>query len=96
MRRTFYIGSCVELPGEHITEMVDAARQITYRTFMAHVDRGIMESLFPEYNWPGKPGNFGLWLCNDWHVSYYRSTYRGRRCYFIEHSAIEYIFAEGK
>ena len=34
----------------------------------------------------------GLHLKDDWHVNYYRSTFRGQPCYYAKHSAIEHIF----
>ena len=35
----------------------------------------------------------GLRLKDDWHVGYFKSTYDGKPCYYIDHSRIEYIFA---
>lgn len=34
----------------------------------------------------------GLKLEFDWHVAYATGTYKGRPCYFLTHSAIEYIW----
>jgi len=31
-------------------------------------------------------------LKRDWHVAYFRSYYRGRPCYYMVWSAIEYIW----
>ena len=38
----------------------------------------------------------GLHLSRDWGVSFYRSRYRGNRCYYMQHSAIEYIFIRSR
>lgn len=29
----------------------------------------------------------------DWHVRYYRSAFKGRPCVFMDHSAIEHVYA---
>jgi hypothetical protein len=71
--------------------MVDAAIDVTYRTMLKHCP-GLLdwaESL-GYVRYPSQ----GLTLKNDWHVSYHRSKYRGRRCYYVRHSSIEYIFVE--
>lgn len=81
-----YIGCCVELNG--INEMVDQSIDISYRTFMKHVKN--VAEIFPQYDWSQKPKN--LTLKQDCYVSYHRSKYRGKRCYYICHSAIEYIW----
>jgi hypothetical protein len=91
-----YIGCCVDLPGERISDMVDRARDITYRTFMGHVDRERVATLFSYYDWPGRPQESGLTLKRDWHVSYHKSHYRGLPCYFLQHSGIEYVFVAPK
>ncbi len=34
-------------------------------------------------------------ISKDWHVGYYKGTYRGVPCYFLRHSGIEHIFTQG-
>lgn len=36
----------------------------------------------------------GLTLEQEAHVGYYKSVYDGKACYFIRHSAIEYIWVK--
>lgn len=72
-----------------LDDMIDNARQITYKTFMKHVDRNDIIKLFPQYDWTtGR----GLTLKRDYHVSYYKSKFKNQPCVFINHSSIEYIF----
>jgi len=69
--------------------MVDAAHGITLATFRRHVldfddfVRGMGYAVGRER---------GLHIADDWAVAFYRSTYRGRPCVFMDHSAIEYIW----
>jgi len=92
MRKAMYFGNCVgmsmsQVPALH--QMIEDATDITYKTLMQHVDRDEVASIFTFYDW----GNGrDLTLKRDWAVSYHRSKWRGKRCYYIRHSAIEYIF----
>jgi len=68
--------------------MCDEARDISRATFLKHCDaqdviKGMGYSIGPEK---------GLHLKDDYHVSYHKSRYRGKPCYFMCWSAIEYIF----
>jgi hypothetical protein len=86
--------SCVGVPQSRVPalhDMIDRAREITYRTFTKHVDPDELKELFPFYTWgPGRQE--GLRLSDDWAVSFHRSKFEGRKCVYIRHSAIEYIF----
>jgi len=84
-----YTTCCVESTGEAIRAMVEKAREISYRTFRKHCE-GLDD-------WAQAMGYFrhpsqGLTLKNDWHVTYYKSVFQGKPCYFLVHSAIEYIW----
>lgn len=83
-----YETCCVNSTAEAIHAMVDAARDITWRTFARRCEW---------HQWAhdmtyAVGAERGLHLAADWAVSYHKSTYRGRPCYYIRHSAIEYIF----
>jgi len=78
---------CVNANGDDISEMVDRSRPITYRTFFKHVSKEEVLELFPVYG-------DGLTIKQDWAVQYARSRYQGRPCYYLIHSAIEYVFTE--
>jgi hypothetical protein len=72
--------------------MIEAARPIGYRTARHAIGRDALASTFPDYDWRRRPHD--LTMKRDWHVGYYRSTFRGKRCVYVVHSAIEYIFVE--
>ena len=80
------VDSCVNSSGRKISEMMDSALDITFETFAKHVDIKRVQEIF------GYGHNQGLFLRNDWHVRFYRSKWRGRRCYIMKHSGIEYIY----
>jgi len=83
-----YITNCINSTGKAITEMVDKAKDITYETFIKHVDwREISEML----GYALHPSQ-GLTLKNDYHVSYAKSFYKDIPCYYLSWSSIEYIF----
>lgn len=68
--------------------MVDRARDISYETFMRQCDcADLVENMGYA---TGR--EVGLHLKDDWHVSYHKSTFQGMPCYYMRHSAIEYVF----
>jgi len=73
-------------------EMINGAKDITRRTFLQHVDRDDMETLEAELGYASHPSR-GLTMAADWHVSYHRSHWNGRTCYYFRWSGIEYYFA---
>lgn len=93
MAKYKYAINCVLSSAKPINEMVNSALEITYNTFMRNVCYDDVKSLFSSYAWGSEKGN-GLRLKDDWAVSYYRSKFRGMRCYYIDHSSIEYVFLE--
>jgi hypothetical protein len=72
--------------------MADAGREVTRRTFLKHINRQHLAEL--EHDLGYRLGHGELRMSRDWHVRYFRSKLHGRRCYFICHSAIEYVFAK--
>jgi hypothetical protein len=89
-----YFKSCVDhAPPEvaALNAMIEAETDITLRTMRGHC-AGLAE-------WAADHGyeankRHGLTLAGDWHVSYHRSTYGGKRCYFLRWSAIEFIWCQ--
>jgi hypothetical protein len=77
--------SCVNANGVAIQKMVDAAREITYKTFAKHC-AGLAE--FSDNIGYNKTLN----LQNDWAVRFYKSKFQGKPCYFLTHSSIEYVW----
>jgi hypothetical protein len=69
--------------------MIDQAREVTLRTIRRHcVGIECWESNMG-YDILNERG--GRRLKNDPQVSYHKSVFRGRPCYYITHSAIEYV-----
>lgn len=68
--------------------MIDAGVQITYRTFRKHLGKQLLQ-------WAAEHGyDRYLPLSKDWHVTYYRGVYAGRRCLYLCWSAIEFIWVQ--
>jgi hypothetical protein len=91
-----YITCCVNLSMGDVPDlyhMIDHARRVTYRSAVAKIGRKELGAVFPDYDWSNKPRH--LTMRKDWHVAYFRSTFRGKPVYYVKHSAIEYIFGEG-
>lgn len=86
-----YETCCVNSTAELINALTENARQITWTTFRRHVSWEHVRELFPFYSYRGEDG---LHIKDDWAVSFWKSCYDGRPCYYITHSAIEYIFTE--
>lgn len=72
---------------DDLDKMIEDAVEVTYRT----MHRNCVD-LYP---W-AKAHNYGRHfpLKKDWHVSYYRSKFKGEVCYFLVWSGIEYIWTE--
>ena len=84
-----YETCCVNSDAESIEAMTDAALEGSFKTFRRRCDTTEWERR-QGYDVGHERG--GLRLRRDWHVSYHRSTYQGRPCYYAVHSAIEHIF----
>lgn len=94
-----YITCCVNANGDDIHEMVDQAIDITWKTFIKHVNWKDVQQIFDAYSFKGekynpftKKLNCGFHIKDDYAVSFHRSKYKGKRCYYIRHSSIEYIW----
>lgn len=86
-----YSTDCTSAREKDIRDMVDSAIMITRRTFLQHVDRADLAQLEQSMGYSAHPSQ-GLVMAADWHVSYHKGKYRGKKCYYVYHSAIEYIF----
>jgi hypothetical protein len=92
--RYTYYSSCVGWPEDDIDDlagMIDAAVGVTRATFCKHVDHMELIEIENKLGYDHYPAR-GLYMQNDWHVSYHRSKLHGKRVYFFKHSAIEYVF----
>ena len=87
MSKFQYKTCCVDAPsGEVITDMVDIARQITINTFFRHVSRKEVSEMLGYDKF--------LRISQDYCVSFWKSKFMGELCYYVQHSAIEYIYTE--
>lgn len=83
-----FVDTCVTAGGPAVNAFDDSRREIGYRTFARYVDIPGVEAML------GYGRDIGLRLKNDWHVTYYRGIYRGRRCYVLMWSAVHHFFVE--
>jgi len=88
-----YFNNCVNWDQNDVDEglipMIDSAISITRRTFLKHVDKVELKNIEHQL---GYSKCDGLYMCNDWAVSYHRSKLHNERIYYFRHSAIEYVF----
>jgi len=92
MKRRFrYLTCCVNSTAEKIHAMTDAAREVTLETIKRHCEDLHQWAHDMGYSVGGERG---LHLKDDFAVSFHKSTYAGQPCYYIRHSAIEYIFTK--
>jgi len=104
-----YVTNCVSCDDvDALNEMMDSAVDVTYEEFVCKVglpaifDSGIgysyywtpAQAISGGVDYSEVARNRPLTLKKDWHVSYHRSTYQGKPCYFMVHSAIEYVFVK--
>lgn len=89
---TVFLFTCTETTGEVVDYIRKHGREITLRTFRKYVDTLGFEKAMG-YDRTGQ----GLTLARDWHVAYYKSRLPdGRRCYFLNHSGIEWVWSEAR
>lgn len=81
MKSYLYETNCVNANGNDIQEMCDSAREVTFKTINKHCD-------LKPFQHPTIP------LQKDYAVSFWKSKYRGKQCYYLVHSCIEYIFVK--
>jgi hypothetical protein len=88
-----YVGNCTDQhTAPHLEDMMDAAKRITYRTFVQAVGLDNVREVFRDYAWGHQRND--IRMKNDPYVYYYRSTFEGKPCYYVRHSGIEYIFVQ--
>lgn len=88
MRTFHYLTNCVNSTAKAIQDMVDNETTVTWKTLIKHIPIQEIRSILPGYQWNGR----GLHIKDDYAVSFHRSRFNGKRCYYICHSCIEYVF----
>lgn len=69
--------------------MYDAELEINFKTFAKHCD---WREWAEGNGYAVKPFSKELWLSADWAVRFYRSKWKGRRCYYMDWSSIDHVF----
>lgn len=88
-----YVGNCTSRHcAPYLEDMMDEAKEISYKTLVGEVGRALVAETFPDFDWSARPKY--LTMSNDGVISYFKSTYRGHPCYYIRESGIEYIFSK--
>jgi hypothetical protein len=82
-----YLTNCVNSTEILISKMVIKSKEIKYKTLLKYITKKQIDELFPFYK---EVPN--LTIENDYTTSFYKSEYDGKKCVFIEHSRIEYVF----
>lgn len=83
---------CIDVPNEHVDmlhDMTERAREIAFKTFARHVE---WKEIAEHMGYVTRSGVKGLRLSADYAVSFYRSFWNGAPCYYMVHSAIEFVF----
>ena len=97
MRKYRYYKSCVDFSWaeaskpDGLISMIDNNIEITRETFLRNVYRDEIDELSTRLGYALHP-KWGMMMKDDYHVTYHRSQFRGKRVYYFRHSAIEYIF----
>jgi hypothetical protein len=87
-----YAGNCTGLAADDLHDMMDKARQVTYSTFVKAIGLDQLRELFADYGWGHQRGF--VRMKTDPHITYYRSIFKGKHCYYVRESGIEYIFVD--
>jgi hypothetical protein len=92
--KAVYLRNCTSFTSEDIhllSDMVENSHQITYSTFTSNT---VWKPVAADLGY-SVTTEFGMRLSQDLCVTYYKSTFDGKVCYYMKHSAIEYIFIRG-
>jgi hypothetical protein len=88
--RYIYLHSCPDSTYEDMCALQESERPVTLATFRRAI--GLEQWAWIQKNL-GYDRSFPI--SKDWHVGYFKGTYRGVPAYFLRHSRIEHIFTEG-
>lgn len=86
-----YRFDCVGVPRSSVPDlidMIDRNREVTAATFKKNVGAENYKMLETALGYP-----FGsLRLATDYAVTFHKSKFKGRKAYYVRHSAIEHVF----
>jgi hypothetical protein len=89
-----YLNCCVNWASNDVSspgglsDMINGGRNITRKTFIKNVGLAVLRAFETMMGYP-----FGrLTMASDWAVSYEKGKLHGFTVYWVNHSAIEYVF----
>lgn len=85
-----FVTNCTCSTAKLINLMIEKALPIRRRTFLSHIYLDDLYNVLP-YTRLKKTG---MRLQDDYHLTYYRSWFNGKVCYYVVWSAIEFIFID--
>lgn len=84
-----YWGNCINSNANDINSMVDSARRVTWKTFKRKVDDA--KRFLKDIGATFKETTDKDIEDSDW-IAFNKGIFKGKPCYFVEWSAIEWIF----
>lgn len=88
-----FLNNCVNWPREQLDlldEIVEEAEKISFDNFVRNVGRDVVRPFaVEEFGYSSVEA-----MRHDWAIGFYRTTICGKTYYYIEWSAIEYVFTE--
>jgi hypothetical protein len=93
-----YLTNCTNCWGPDNAEldyMLEHEREVTYRTFVRNCRGPDFRRWLRQHGYVGHARR-GMTLKRDRCVEYGKSIFKGRKCYFIRWSAIEFIWVKEK
>lgn len=98
MSQFAFVTSCVNSTAERINEMVDMCETLSDHQFIFHTakDLGIDESILDMLGYTAWGNEINrsahALFSKDYGISCHKSWYLGIPCYYVRHSAIEYVY----
>lgn len=83
-----FIGTCVSLPVRDLDAYDDSARDIGYARFRHYVGREVIDEMNAALGYKGS----GLTIKKDFHISYSRGKWRGKKAVCMMWSSIHHIW----
>jgi len=95
MKKYHYETSCVECTNrvEALNKMIEEAVEVEYSAMLRNCENLTIWAQRQGYS---RNIHQGLTLKDDWHVSFHKSTFEGKPCYYLRWSAIEFIWVRRK
>ena len=90
-----FITNCIGSTSEKIHSMINHPlnKDVSYEELVLNVGQDQLRELFPDYDWDDEGG---LEMKDDYSVSFCESAYERMYCYYVQWSAIEFIFVSGQ